>query len=54
MIDIIIIVKNNPGANAKEITYPNRIITKKIIDMRKKDFSLFLDIWSLKSIRSIL
>ena len=46
-------MKKKPGSNANEITYPKRTIIEKIITMRKKDFHLFLEIWSWKDIRSM-
>jgi len=45
-IEIIIMMKNKPGSKAKEITYPKKTITKKIIAIKKNDFILFREIWS--------
>jgi hypothetical protein len=50
MIENIIINQNQTGSKAREITYPNAIITKTTINIRKNDFLLFFEIWSLKSI----
>lgn len=50
IIEIIIIMKKYPGPNALDITYPNKRKTIKIIEIKKKDLVLFLEIWSLKSI----
>lgn len=52
-MDIIIIIKKNPGSKANEITYPNKTNMTNIIAIKKNDFNLFLEIWSLKSILSI-
>lgn len=41
--------KKYPGLKAIEITYPNKIKTMNTITIKKNDFVLFLEIWSLKS-----